>query len=207
MFELEVDVQPSALIKVVGVGGAGGNAVNRMIASGLKGVEFHIANTDIQALTGSLAPRKLQIGPNLTKGLGSGGDPMVGRRAAEEDEQAIADMLDGSDIVLQWRRTNMEALAGLEKVMRRNLRASGYPIILSRQFDKRTVSHQCGTVKMGNDEATSPLDTWCRAYQHRNLFVVDGGFLPTSAAVNPALTIAAQALRVADHIRRTELAA
>jgi len=99
MFELEVDVQPSALIKVVGVGGAGGNAVNRMIASGLKGVEFHIANTDIQALTGSLAPRKLQIGPNLTKGLGSGGDPMVGRRAAEEDEQAIADMLDGSDMV------------------------------------------------------------------------------------------------------------
>ncbi len=115
-------------------------------------------------------------------------------------------MLDGSGIVLQWRRTNMEALAGLEKVMRRNLRASGYPIVLSRQFDKRTVSHQCGTVKMGNDAATAPLDPWCRAYQHRNLFVVDGGFLPTSAAVNPALTIAAQALRVADHIRRTELA-
>ena len=99
MFELEVDVQPAAMIKVVGVGGAGGNAVNRMIASGLRGVEFHIANTDIQALTGSMAERKLQIGPNLTKGLGSGGDPMVGRRAAEEDEQAIADLLDGADMV------------------------------------------------------------------------------------------------------------
>jgi cell division protein FtsZ len=99
MFELEVDVQPSAMIKVVGVGGAGGNAVNRMIASGLRGVEFHIANTDIQALTGSMAQRKLQIGPMLTKGLGSGGDPMVGRRAAEEDEQAIADLLEGADMV------------------------------------------------------------------------------------------------------------
>jgi cell division protein FtsZ len=99
MFELEVDLQPAATIKVIGVGGAGGNAVNRMIASGLRGVEFLIANTDIQALTGSMAQRKLQIGPNLTKGLGSGGDPMVGRRAAEEDEQAIADLLDGSDMV------------------------------------------------------------------------------------------------------------
>ena len=99
MFELEVDVQPAATIKVIGVGGAGGNAVNRMIASGLRGVEFLIANTDIQALTGSMAGRKLQIGPQLTKGLGSGGDPMVGRRAAEEDEQAIADLLEGSDMV------------------------------------------------------------------------------------------------------------
>jgi cell division protein FtsZ len=99
MFELEVDVQPAATIKVMGVGGAGGNAVNRMIAAGLRGTEFLIANTDIQALTGSMAQRKLQIGPNLTKGLGSGGDPTVGRRAAEEDEQAIADMLEGADMV------------------------------------------------------------------------------------------------------------
>ena len=59
---------------------------------------------------------------------------------------------------------------------------------------------------MGNDPPTTPLDTFCRAFDHRNLFVVDGGFLPTSAAVNPALSIAAQALRVADHIRKTELA-
>jgi choline dehydrogenase-like flavoprotein len=115
-------------------------------------------------------------------------------------------MVDGSDIVLQWRRTNMESLAGLAKAMRENLRASGYPIVLSRQFDKRTVSHQCGTVRMGSNPASAPLDPWCRSYDHSNLFVVDGGFLPTSAAVNPALTIAAQALRVADHIRKTELA-
>ena len=115
-------------------------------------------------------------------------------------------MVDGADIVLQWRRTNMESLDRLTKVMRENLRASGYPIVLSRPFDKRTPSHQCGTVRMGDDPATAPLDPWCRSYDHRNLFVVDGCFLPTSAAVNPALTIAAQALRTADYLRKTDLA-
>ena len=116
-------------------------------------------------------------------------------------------MVDGNDIVLQWRRSNMQALDRLTQVMREHFRACGYPIVLSRPFDKRTPSHQCGTVRMGSDPATSPLDTFCRAWDHGNLFVVDGGFLPTSAAVNPALTIAAQALRVADHIRKTELKA
>ena len=114
-------------------------------------------------------------------------------------------MVDGSGIVMQWRRTNMQSLTGLAKVMRENLRACGYPIVLSRPFDKRTPSHQCGTVRMGNDPAAAPLDPWCRACDHRNLFVVDGGFLPNSAAVNPALSIAAQALRVAGHIRTTDL--
>lgn len=112
--------------------------------------------------------------------------------------------VDGKGIVMQWRRSNMQSLEGLTKVMRENFRACGYPIVLSRPFDKRTPSHQCGTVKMGDDPATSPLDPFCRSFDHRNLFVVDGGFLPNSAAVNPALSIAAQALRVADHIRRTE---
>jgi len=60
-------------------------------------------------------------------------------------------------------------------------------------------------VRMGNDPASAPLDPWCRSHDHRNLFVMDAGFLPTSAAVNPALTVAAQALRVADYMRRTEL--
>lgn len=115
-------------------------------------------------------------------------------------------MIDGKDIVMQWRRSNMQSLDGLTKVMRENFRACGYPIVLSRPFDKRTPSHQCGTVKMGNDPATSPLDPFCRSFDHSNLFVVDAGFLPNSAAVNPALSIAAQALRVADHIRKTELA-
>ncbi|WP_438752432.1 FAD-dependent oxidoreductase [Pararhizobium sp. O133] len=116
-------------------------------------------------------------------------------------------MVDGKGIVMQWRRSNLESLSGLEAKMRAHFKAAGYPIVLSRPFDKRTPSHQCGTVRMGNDPASAPLDPLCRAYDHSNLYVVDGGCLPTSAAVNPALTIAAQALRVADHIISKELAA
>ncbi len=116
-------------------------------------------------------------------------------------------MVDGKGIVMQWQRSNLESLSGLETKMRAHFKAAGYPIVLSRPFDKRTPSHQCGTVRMGNDPASAPLDPLCRAYDHSNLYVVDGGCLPTSAAVNPALTIAAQALRVADHILSKELAA
>ncbi|MCX7304667.1 MAG: GMC family oxidoreductase [Hyphomicrobiales bacterium] len=115
-------------------------------------------------------------------------------------------MVDGDEIVLQWRRSNMQASDELRKVMRANLRACGYLLVLTRLIDKRTPSHQCGTVRMGVDPAAAPLDVFCRSYDHQNLFVVDAAFMPTSAAVNPALTVAAQALRVADHIRRTDLA-
>ena len=83
MFELEIEGQTTAKLKVVGCGGAGGNAVNRMIGAGLRGVEFISVNTDVQALNQSLAPTRLQIGVNTTRGLGSGGDPTVGRRSAE----------------------------------------------------------------------------------------------------------------------------
>src|SRR3989442_9783106 len=86
-----------ASIKVIGVGGAGGNAVNRMIQSGLQGVEFIAANTDAQVLDQSLSPRKLQLGAGITKGLGSGANPNVGRDAAEEDESQIAEALERSE--------------------------------------------------------------------------------------------------------------
>src|SRR5512132_73293 len=99
MFELEIDSTTTAKLKVVGVGGAGGNAVNRMIGAGLRGVEFISINTDIQALNQSLAPGRLQIGMGTTRGLGSGGDPSQGRRSAEEDEQTVAEALSGSDMV------------------------------------------------------------------------------------------------------------
>jgi cell division protein FtsZ len=90
---------PFAKIKVIGVGGGGNNAVNRMIAAGLRGVEFISVNTDAQALSGALAPVKLQIGGKLTKGLGAGADPEVGTRAAEESREEIADTLRGADMV------------------------------------------------------------------------------------------------------------
>lgn len=88
-----------ARIKVIGVGGGGGNAVNRMIDAQLKGIEFIAANTDLQALRKCRAPGKLQLGPTLTRGLGAGGDPEVGRKSALEDTDRILEMLDGSDMV------------------------------------------------------------------------------------------------------------
>jgi cell division protein FtsZ len=93
------DAELSAKIKVVGVGGAGGNAINTMIHSGLDGVEFIAANTDTQALTTNAAPAKIQLGVNLTRGLGAGATPEVGRKAALEDVQRIAEALHGADMV------------------------------------------------------------------------------------------------------------
>ena len=99
MLEFDVEQNDFATIKVVGCGGAGGNAVNRMVEAGLRGVEFISLNTDKQALAMSLAPNRLQIGDKLTKGLGAGAIPDVGRRAAEESREEISQMLRGSDLV------------------------------------------------------------------------------------------------------------
>ncbi|HEY3377816.1 MAG TPA: cell division protein FtsZ [Armatimonadota bacterium] len=88
-----------AKIKVVGVGGGGSNAVDRMIEAGLGGVEFMVANTDMQALARSAAERKVQIGEDVTRGLGAGGNPEVGRQAADESRQELKNILDGSDMV------------------------------------------------------------------------------------------------------------
>jgi cell division protein FtsZ len=88
-----------ANIKVIGIGGGGGNAVNRMIEAGIEGVQFLVANTDLQALKRSEAPIKLQIGDKLTKGLGAGGNPIVGRDSALEDTEKIIEVLEGADMV------------------------------------------------------------------------------------------------------------
>ena len=96
---LEEDAHPSARIKVIGVGGGGSNAVNRMVQVGLDGVEFIVANTDLQALRTNVAPLKVQIGNKLTKGLGAGADPNVGRSAALEDTDKLIQAMDGADMV------------------------------------------------------------------------------------------------------------
>jgi cell division protein FtsZ len=97
--QLEEEIRVGARIKVIGVGGGGGNAVNRMARVGLEGVEFIVANTDVQALRNNVAPVKLQIGSKLTKGLGAGADPNVGRSAALEDTDKIIQALDGADMI------------------------------------------------------------------------------------------------------------
>jgi cell division protein FtsZ len=88
-----------ARIKVIGIGGGGSNAVNRMIEAGIEGIEFLVANTDLQALKRSSAPIKIQLGSRLTKGLGAGADPNVGREAALEDTDKIIEVLEGADMV------------------------------------------------------------------------------------------------------------
>ncbi|QLF71840.1 GMC family oxidoreductase (plasmid) [Peteryoungia desertarenae] len=107
-------------------------------------------------------------------------------------------------IMLDWKRSNWEAHLALVDRLKSLVRKAGYPVVLSRPFDRRTPSHQCGTVRMGSDPMTSVVDSFGRSHDHRNLFVVDASILPTSAAVNPALTIAALALRSGQHIIETE---
>src|SRR5262245_11215272 len=97
--EFVEEPQKLASIRVIGVGGAGGNAINRMIAAGLSGCEFVAANTDLQALGANVAPVRLQIGQTVTRGLGSGGNPDVGRRAIDESRDLVAEALDGADMV------------------------------------------------------------------------------------------------------------
>lgn len=99
MFEIEELREQTAKIRVIGVGGAGGNAVNNMIAANLKGIDFIAINTDLQVLETSLAPQKIQIGADLTRGLGAGSNPDIGRQAALHDYDAIAERLQGSDMV------------------------------------------------------------------------------------------------------------
>lgn len=99
MFEIEEVQGQRAKIRVIGIGGAGGNAVNNMIASNMHGVEFIAVNTDMQVLEASIAPVKVQIGFELTRGLGAGSNPEIGRQAAIEDKASIVESLDGADMV------------------------------------------------------------------------------------------------------------
>ena len=98
-FESQEISIPVPVLKVVGLGGGGCNAINRMIELDIAKVDFLAANTDYQALQTSLAPQKIQLGPNTTRGLGAGGNPEIGRQAAEESERAIAEALEGADMV------------------------------------------------------------------------------------------------------------
>ncbi|MFQ5540005.1 MAG: cell division protein FtsZ, partial [Candidatus Binatia bacterium] len=99
MFEIVEQNQLNARIKAIGVGGGGGNAINTMIGAGLSGVDFIVANTDSQALSANASNVKVQLGGEITKGLGAGADPEIGRRAALEDRDRIRDYLIGSDMV------------------------------------------------------------------------------------------------------------
>ncbi|MBA3911035.1 MAG: GMC family oxidoreductase [Rhodobacter sp.] len=112
-------------------------------------------------------------------------------------------MWKNGSVVLDWRRTNVAAHDLLVRRLGRAMRRAGWPIVLSRGFPKSKPSHQCGTARMGNDPQASVVDANLKAHDLDNLWIVDASVLPTSAAVNPSLTIAALALRAGDHIGRT----
>ena len=98
-FSFDTAAAQGAVIKVIGVGGGGGNAINRMVDEGVTGVEFIAANTDVQALSSTKAETVIQLGPKLTRGLGAGGQPEVGRKAAEESEETLTAAISGADMV------------------------------------------------------------------------------------------------------------
>jgi len=106
----------------------------------------------------------------------------------------------GDNIVLDWKRSNWAAHKALVAKLKSTLKRAGFPVVLSKAFDRRTPSHQCGTARIGDDPATSVCTPLGRTHDHPNLYLCDASLLPTSAAVNPSLTIAALALRQADHI-------
>lgn len=116
-------------------------------------------------------------------------------------ESRITIRSDGA-INLHWQRSNLNTHRRWVARCKSILRGTGYPIVLSAPFGTDVVSHQCGTIRFGSDPASSALDPFCKAWDHDNLFVMDASFFPSSAAVNPALTVAAQGLRVGQHIRQ-----
>ncbi|WP_321791827.1 GMC family oxidoreductase [Caballeronia sp. J97] len=113
-------------------------------------------------------------------------------------------LLRDGKIQLSIKQNNLKPHHRLVERLTGLLKKSGYPIVLVKPLIRHSTSHQCGTVKFGTDPKTSAIDTFCRSHQHKNLFVVDASFMPSSAAVNPVLTIVAQALRAADHMLKED---
>ncbi len=159
----------------------------------------------------------LQLLGKLQAGMLTADQPLVPRRVLREiadrsidwwvmsedlpdPENRVTPAPDGT-IRVYRRPTNLSAHIRLVRRARRMMREAGYPLVLTRRMGIETNSHQCGTLRFGHDPATSVLDPYCRAHDLDNLYVVDSSFFPSSAASNPALTIAAQALRVGDHMR------
>ena len=182
VFELDIDNTSTAKLKVIGCGGAGGNAVNRMIGAGLRGVEFISANTDIQALNQSLAPTRLQIGATTTRGLGSGGDPSQGRKSAEEDEQIIADALADSDMVFITAGMGGGTGTGSAPVVARLAKQTGALTVAvvtkPFAFEGRRRMRQA---EEGLSELRAEVDTLIVIPNERLLAVVDKGTSLTDA--------------------------
>ena len=190
MLDFDLDLDQFANIKVIGVGGGGNNAVNRMINSGLKGVEFIAINTDAQALYLAQANNKIQIGAKLTKGLGSGGNPEIGQKAAEENRDEILQALKGSDMVLSppaWEEAQAPARRPLWRKWPKNLarlRWGGSP---SLHLEGRKRATQAET---GIEDLKARVDTLITIPNDRLLQVIE------------KQTSIVEAFRIADDVLR-----
>jgi len=189
MFEYAEEIERLADIKVAGVGGAGGNAVGRMIEAGLTGVEFLAVNTDLQALKESPAHNPMQIGAQLTKGLGSGGDPVRGREAAEEDREPIAAALAGADMVFVTAGMGGGTGTGAAPVIAGIARDQGALTvgIVTKPFAFEG-SVRMAQAERGIDELKDAVDTLIIIPNQRLLEVV------------PPNTSMAEAFRIADNV-------
>lgn len=174
MLELEMEGQQFAVIKVVGVGGGGSNAVNRMLEAGLRGVEFISLNTDAQALSLSRASVRLQIGEKLTKGLGAGGDPAIGRKAAEESREALMEALRGCDMTFVTAGMGGGTGTGAAPIVAECAREQGSltvgVVTKPFSFEGRTRSMQAET---GIEELRERVDTLIVIPNDRLLQVVE----------------------------------
>ena len=191
MFVVEADGLGSAKIKVVGVGGAGCNAVNRMVDAGIDGVEFISMNTDAQALSRSLAPKKVQLGANLTKGLGAGANPEVGKQAAEESKESISDALSGADMVFVTAGMGGGTGTGASPLIAEIARASGALTVgvVTKPFNFEG-ARRADFAQKGIEELRGKVDT---------LIIIPNERLLTVVEKNTRLS---EAFRVADDVLR-----
>lgn len=174
MLEFDVDMDQFAQIKVVGVGGGGSNAVNRMVESGLKGVEFIAINTDKQALYSSKAEHKLQIGEKLTKGLGAGANPEIGQRAAAESKEDIYRRLEGADMVFVTAGMGGGTGTGAAPIVSEIAKEMGILTVgvVTKPFTfegKKRMSH----AQIGIDELREKVDTLVTIPNDRLLQVIE----------------------------------
>jgi cell division protein FtsZ len=181
-FEFDEEQTTHAKIKVIGVGGAGGNAVNRMIDAGLSGVEFIAVNTDEQILEQNKAAAKIQIGKRLTKGLGAGANPEIGRKAIEEDADEVAAALPGADMVFVTAGMGGGTGTGAAPTVAKLAKSQGAltVAIVTRPFDfegKKRISR----ADEGIAELRTHVDTLIRIPNQRLLSIVDKSTLLTDA--------------------------
>jgi cell division protein FtsZ len=194
VFELE-EVKDSAKIKVIGLGGGGSNAINRMMEARFSGVEFIVANTDLQALRASPAPVKLQLGARLTLGLGAGADPEVGKNAALEDREQIKKLLDGADMVFVTAGLGGGTGTGSAPIVAATAKEMGILTVAvvtkPFAFEGRRRSQQA---EAGLAELRGVVDTLITIPNQRLLAVVDRG-TPLIEAFKVADTVLLQAVQ------------